>query len=449
MHGISAARWQTAYGLTILDALILIASGVLAAWVRFTPAFFEREMAEFAAHPGFIVYAILVQWGLATTFDLYRAESWRSREILIVRIAALALTLPVAFALGVYFVPAWRFGRGLLILTLIISLTAQALARALWLLAAKRPPARNAVIIGDGPIIGALLKELERRPSPPFRIIRHFPSPKKSHTKKPRSRVLAKADLIIVASLSHNPTVEQLASLNFRGTPVVDAAAAYAALTGRIPVLQVDSRWFIATGDFSSLANSPFHHIQRILDIIIATVLLVVTLPISILSAIAIAVCSGFPVFYRQERLGRFGEPFTLFKFRTLKREPVANGSAFVEEGDDRVLIAGRFMRRWRIDELPQLINVLRGEMSIAGPRPERPKIAEALEREIPFYAFRYSVRPGITGWAQVHLPYCSETADHLIKLEFDLYSLRHHGPAMYAMVLLRTAGALIFQPGR
>ncbi len=101
MHGISATRWQTAYGLSILDALILVVSGVVAAWMRFTPAFFEREMAEFAAHPGFIAYAILVQWALATTFDLYRAESWRSREILVVRFAALAITLPVALALGV------------------------------------------------------------------------------------------------------------------------------------------------------------------------------------------------------------------------------------------------------------------------------------------------------------------------------------------------------------
>jgi lipopolysaccharide/colanic/teichoic acid biosynthesis glycosyltransferase len=132
-----------------------------------------------------------------------------------------------------------------------------------------------------------------------------------------------------------------------------------------------------------------------------------------------------------------------------MKRGSDDNGPIFAEKNDSRVLPAARLLRRWRIDELPQLYNVLRGEMSLVGPRPERPEVADDLERLIPFYAFRYSVRPGITGWAQVHLPYCATTADHLAKLEFDLYHLRHYGPAMYAIVLIRTLGALVFRPGR
>ena len=125
------------------------------------------------------------------------------------------------------------------------------------------------------------------------------------------------------------------------------------------------------------------------------------------------------------------------------------DGPRFSSNDDSRVFAVGRFLRRWRIDELPQLVNVLRGEMSLVGPRPERPELAEKLEREIPFYAFRYSVRPGLTGWAQVQFPYCAEPEEHLVKLEFDLYSLRHHGPAMYLVVLLRTLGALIFPPDK
>jgi lipopolysaccharide/colanic/teichoic acid biosynthesis glycosyltransferase len=116
---------------------------------------------------------------------------------------------------------------------------------------------------------------------------------------------------------------------------------------------------------------------------------------------------------------------------------------------DPRLTPLGGFLRRTSLDELPQLFNVLRGEMSLVGPRPERPEVAADLEQQIPFYAFRYSVRPGITGWAQVHLPYCSSIDDHLAKLEFDLYHLRHYGPAMYAIVLIRTLGALVFRPGR
>jgi lipopolysaccharide/colanic/teichoic acid biosynthesis glycosyltransferase len=270
----------------------------------------------------------------------------------------------------------------------------------------------------------------------------------RSPPEAPRSTTeLEKADLVIVANLAHTGTIDALAALNFRGTPVIDAAGAYAALTGRIPVRQVDSRWFIATGDFSSLASSPFHHLQRVLDICVASAMLVLTSPALIVAALAILIIEGSPVLYRQTRVGRFGKPFTLYKLRTMEEGSDHHGPEFTTRRDRRVLPVARLLRRWRIDELPQLLNVLKGEMSLVGPRPERPEVADRLEREIPFFAFRYSVRPGLTGWAQVHLRYCRDNDDHLTKLEFDLYSLRNHGPAMYVIVLLRTLGALIFRP--
>ncbi len=261
------------------------------------------------------------------------------------------------------------------------------------------------------------------------------------------SEDLADADIVIVAQITDDSTADRLAALNFGGTTVVDSAGAYAALTGRIPVRQVDSRWFIATGDFSSLATTGFHRVQRFLDVVAATGLLILTAPLLPLAAVGILLSDGRPVLYLQRRLGRFGRPFTLFKLRTMRRTAEEDGPQFSGNNDKRVFGFGRFLRRWRIDELPQLVNVIRGEMSLVGPRPERPELARRLESEIPFYAFRYSVRPGLTGWAQVHFPYCSEPEEHLVKLEFDLYSLRHHGPALYAIVLLRTLGALIFPP--
>jgi len=432
------------------DALILLAAGALAAWIRFGPTGFDVELDQIVRHPGFIIYAILTQFGLATTFDLYRPASWRTPDYLFARTAALAVTMAIALVLGVYLVEPWRFGRGLLAMTLAISVPAQVGLRFVWLKVAAWPQARNAIVIGDGPIVGALRRELDARPNPPFLITRHLPAPTNGDGDPLDGLDIRGTDLIIVAQLNDgDPTIDRLAALNFHGTTVVDAAGAYASLTGRIPVRQVDSRWFIATGDFSSIATSPFHYFQRFFDLCSATALLILTAPILVFAALAVYLTSGSPVIYRQRRLGQYGQPFELYKLRTMLPDSDGDGPTFAEENDSRVLPVGRTLRRWRIDELPQLVNVLRGEMSLVGPRPERPDVAKRFEKEIPFYAFRYSVRPGLTGWAQIHLPYCARLEDHMVKLEFDLYAVRHHGPAMYAIVLLRTLGALVFRPGR
>jgi lipopolysaccharide/colanic/teichoic acid biosynthesis glycosyltransferase len=449
MQKIGPSQRLTALLLAAADSTVLAGAVVAAAWIRFGGELFAREFGKTLDHPWFIAYAILAQILLSTTFDLYRPQSWRTRDYVLLRMAALAVSLAVALALGVYMVPPWRFGRGLLALTLVIALPAQAALRFLWLAVAALPHPRRATLIGDGPIVAALEEELRRRPNAPIRIVNRLPAPTDSVPAELRRAALTEVDLVVVASLAHDATVDRLAALNFRGMPVVDAAGAYAALTGRIPVRQVDSRWFIATGDFSSLATTPFHQLQRILDVLIASLLLLLSSPILLAAAAVVLLTDGPPVLYRQLRLGRYGKPFSLVKLRTMQRGSDESGPTFAEKNDRRVLPAARLLRRWRIDELPQLVNVLRGEMSLVGPRPERPEVAADLEQQIPFYAFRYSVRPGITGWAQVHLPYCSSIDDHLAKLEFDLYHLRHYGPAMYAIVLIRTLGALVFRPGR
>jgi lipopolysaccharide/colanic/teichoic acid biosynthesis glycosyltransferase len=450
MQKIAARDLRTKLVLAELDALILLVAGVMAAWIRFGPAGFDFEIAQILRHPGFIFYAAAAQFGLATTFDLYRPASWRTPDYILARMAALALTLVVTLVLGVYVVGPWRFGRGLLAITLAISLPLQTVLRFAYLKLATLPQPRNALVIGNGPIVGALRQELKTRPSPPFQITQHISEPSQAAANSLDKLDMQDVDLIIVAHLSDgDPTIDRLADLNFQGTTVMDAAGAYASLTGRIPIRQVDSRWFIATGDFSSIASSPFHYLQRFFDLVVASVMLVLTSPIILAAGLLILITDGLPILYRQRRIGLYGRTFELLKLRTMRREADRRGPRFAEVNDDRVLPAGRWLRRWRIDELPQLVNVLRGHMSLVGPRPERPEIAARFERKIPFYAFRYSVRPGVTGWAQVHLPYCSRTEDHMVKLEFDLYSIRHHGPAMYAIVLLRTLGALVFRPGR
>ena len=435
--------------LILMDAAILLAAGLAATWIRFGAEDFSHELGRILDHPGFIAYAILVQLGLAITFDLYRPESWHTRDYVLARMAALGISLAAALAIGNYLVLPWRFGRGLLALTLILSLPIETVLRITWIAISKLPSSRKALAIGEGPIIGALEEVLAERASPPFRIVRHLPTPNGTEDSGLTSEDLDGIDLVIVAQLKDDVTADRLAALNFRGTAVMDSAGAYAALTGRIPVRQVDSRWFIATGDFSSLATTAFHQVQRFLDVIAATTLLVLTSPLLVLAAISILLTEGWPILYRQTRLGRFGRAFTVYKLRTMRRGAEADGPQFSNDKDERVLAVGRLLRRWRIDELPQLFNVLRGQMSLVGPRPERPELAAQLEKEIPFYAFRYSVRPGLTGWAQVHFPYSAEPEEHLVKLEFDLYSLRHHGPALYAIVLLRTFGALIFPPDK
>jgi lipopolysaccharide/colanic/teichoic acid biosynthesis glycosyltransferase len=180
--------------------------------------------------------------------------------------------------------------------------------------------------------------------------------------------------------------------------------------------------------------------VKRLIDIVLAGALLIVALPVMALMALAVFIDSGSPVILRQVRLGMRGRPFVMHKLRTMRHDAESEGHAiWASANDQRVTRVGKLLRRSRLDELPQLWDVLRGSMSLIGPRPERPEFAERLAAELPLYRARTLVRPGISGWAQVEYRYAGSVADNLTKLEFDLFYLRHIGPLLDLNIAIRT----------
>ena len=188
--------------------------------------------------------------------------------------------------------------------------------------------------------------------------------------------------------------------------------------------------------------------VNRLGDVLTSLAFLLVTLPLMLLTALIIRLDSPGPVFYRQERVGLHGQPFTLFKFRSMRVDAELKGPTWASQSDPRITRVGSFLRRTRIDELPQLVNVLRGQMSFIGPRPERPHFVEKLSEVVPHYHDRAWVKPGLTGWAQVNFPYGASIEDARVKLSYDLYYVKHRSLLLDALILIATVRVILFQEG-
>ncbi len=227
-----------------------------------------------------------------------------------------------------------------------------------------------------------------------------------------------------------------------RGCRVTNEAIFYEKATGQILVDGITPSWFL-------FADLEVHcdeqaTLKRLSDLVVASIGLILTAPLWPIIALMIRLADGGPAFYSQERVGQNGRPFRLFKFRTMRLDAESGNSVWATPNDPRVTRVGRFLRRTRLDELPQLYNVLIGKMSVVGPRPERPDIVDELNRCVPFYAERHLVKPGITGWAQISFRYGSTIEDAKRKLQYDLYYLKHTSFELDMMILFRTAGTFL-----
>jgi lipopolysaccharide/colanic/teichoic acid biosynthesis glycosyltransferase len=231
--------------------------------------------------------------------------------------------------------------------------------------------------------------------------------------------------------------------LRYHGVRVTALAQAFEEAHQMVPLELVNDLWMLNASAHPEIAY--IRKLKRLFDLAAALGLLLVLGPICLIGMVLVWLTDGRPIFYRQTRSGKLGKPFEILKLRTMRRDAEADGVQWsAAKGDSRVTPVGAFLRKFRIDEIPQLVNVLRGEMSFVGPRPERPEFIEQIEREVPFFSERLMLLPGLTGWAQVNYPYGASVEDARRKLEYDLYYLKHMGLLLDLFVILDTIKTVV-----
>jgi sugar transferase (PEP-CTERM system associated) len=244
-----------------------------------------------------------------------------------------------------------------------------------------------------------------------------------------------------------NMPLRQLLNLKFNGVRIHDHTTIYEKMTSKVHLMNLRASWLVF-GD-TSLITTLKLFTKRVIDVSAALVGILLSLPVFLVVPPLIKLSSKGPVFFTQKRVGAFGKPFTIIKFRTMEDGAEKDtGAVWAEENDDRVTRIGALLRKYRIDEIPQFLNILAGNMSFIGPRPERPEFVSQLEDEIKFYGLRHSVKPGLTGWAQVNYKYGASTEDTMEKLQYDLYYLKNLSIFLDLLILIKTIKIVLFGRG-
>ena len=242
---------------------------------------------------------------------------------------------------------------------------------------------------------------------------------------------------------------EKLLQYKLEGLQYYNYLEFYETYENKLPISHLSPKWFLENTGFEIYHNNFNLKAKRLLDLLFALLIGIFAAPVIVLAAIIVKLESKGPIFFIQERIGEGNKKFNIVKFRSMTTDAEKDGPQWASKNDNRVTKFGKIMRAMRIDELPQLWNVLRGEMSFVGPRPEREYFIQQLEKEIPYYNLRHTVKPGLTGWAQVMYPYGASVEDAYRKLQYDLYYIKHHSIPFDVKVLLKTVTIVIFGKGR
>jgi sugar transferase (PEP-CTERM system associated) len=361
-----------------------------------------------------------------------------------------------------YLVPALFIGRGVLVIASVLAVVLLMISRyAVMKLLDDDSLKRRVLVLGSGASAAVIAARLRRRADQrAFRIVGYVPWKRENivvasehvlHAPQDlTSYVLReKVDQVVVALDDRRGEFPQgaLRDLRLSGVTISDPVTFLERETGYISVDLARPSWLIFSDGFPS--NLLRMGTKRLFDVVVAAMLLILTLPVMLVTAILIKLQDGGPVLYRQVRAGKNGKPFEMLKFRSMSVTAEKDGKAvWAVQNDPRVTRIGAFIRKVRIDELPQAVNVLLGQMSFVGPRPERPEFVEELSRNIPFYRERHFVKPGITGWAQVRYPYGATEKDAREKLGFDLYYVKNHSLLLDLVIILVTAEIILFRVG-
>ncbi len=253
-------------------------------------------------------------------------------------------------------------------------------------------------------------------------------------------------ELVVAVADRRGLPLRELLACRLRGVAVTDYASFWERESGQVDLDAVTPGWLVFSDGFR--AGLVRNAAKRVLDVVLSLLLLLVTLPVTLVTALLIRLESPGSIFYLQERVGQRGRPFFIMKFRSMREDAEKDGPRWAAKNDARVTRIGAVIRKVRIDEIPQAINVLKGEMSFVGPRPERPVFVEALAQIIPYYGDRHAAKPGITGWAQINYPYGATTADARNKLAFDLYYVKNASLFLDLIIMVQTVKVLLWSEG-
>lgn len=442
--------------LALLEAVILTVAFYLGVFLRFAdPAQFG---AEFRAYSLDAVAFVGVFWLSMYALGLYQADSLTDNRVMLLRLAVSFLIGFVVVATLQYTFQGLTIWRGMLGFALLGGLVGIAGVRLLWLPVLDSPAFRRRVLVlGTGDRAARIAALEQRHPGRGFVCVGYVDGGDpdgqiasgriQGDTADLRgiaARIRPDEIVVAVQDRRKELPVDALLDLKLGGVAVLDFQTFWERQTGKIDLDHVYPSWLIFSEGFGG--NRLQRAMKRLFDVGVSLLFLVLTLPVLILTALAIKFESRGPVLYRQERIGLHGRPFMLMKFRSMREDAEKDGvPRWACAGDDRVTRIGSFIRRTRIDEIPQIFNVLRGDMSLVGPRPERPYFVEELAKQVPYYRERHRVKPGISGWAQINFPYGASVEDAKQKLQYDLYYIKNYSLFLDFIILLQTARVVLW----
>ena len=412
--------------------------------------------------PKALAFAV-VMLGLMTASGLYDLEWQGGARVLLQRLSLSFGIGMLTMSLLFYFFPVLLVGRGAFLLSFGLALLGILLSRTVFLRWSRVGAFKaRALVIGTGSRAAQIETLLsDRGHASNTEVIGYVPMGGSHHfvdhvrilnTEESLSDLVTRLQIseIILAVRDRRDggiPVQDLLRCKLRGIRILELSSFFERENGHLQLDSLNASWMIlAEGFYQGILRDT---VKRLFDLVVSAVLLTVSLPIMALTALMIKLESHGPVLYRQERVGQAGDNFTIFKFRSMCVDAEKDGKPrWARQNDNRITFTGRLIRRTRIDELPQVFNVFFGNMSFVGPRPERPYFVQDLAQKIPYYGVRHTVKPGITGWAQVRYPYGATDEDAMHKLQYDLYYVKNHSLFLDLMILFQTAQVVLWGKG-
>lgn len=433
---------KTKMALLTFDAVVYLLAIHLFSWFRLN----EWGLYFDSIGLWFITFSLV---GFSYVFGAYDVEPHHRFKDIFLRqlssfVAAIAFVLTVNYLLSKD--RSGIFGRGILIgSTILFGIASITYRRILWGILSARAGKTSYLFLAAGAHNPFIENEIVKKFKLNYEILNWQPSDSLTKIHQDWQAIVVS----LPSNLWSQELTDQLMQARFAGKEILNLSQFFEEIEKKVPVDFLSREWFIFEKGFDLFRNPLGLRAKRILDLILALILLFFTWPIILLFAILIKLESRGPAFYSQVRTGLNDREFTIYKMRSMVTDAEKQGAQWAKSNDSRITRIGKFIRLTRIDELPQLWNVIKGDMSFIGPRPERPEFNVELEKQIPFFRLRHLVRPGITGWAQVMYAYGASVEDSKQKLQFDLYYIKNFSFILDMQIIFKTIRVVLFGKGR